>query len=107
MVRHSLEEKMEVVRAWQASGLTKKDYCAKHRIAYSSFLVWCRLARTMSEETPAPTAVQIVPVGSVQYALGRMGDGGVRLMVGNVRVELDLDFSEQTLAKVIEVLKRC
>lgn len=61
----------------------------------------------MSEETPAPTAVQIVPVGSVQYALGRMGDGGVRLMVGNVRVELDLDFSEQTLAKVIEVLKRC
>ncbi len=107
MVRRSLEQRMDMVRAWQESGLQKTEYCKRHGIAHSTFATWCRMARTLPDTASTQASVQIVQVGSVNFAVGRPADSGVRLEVGNVKIGLDVDFSEHALARVLEVLKRC
>ena len=107
MVRRSLEQRMDMVRAWQESGLHKAEYCRRHGIATSTFATWCQIARTMPDTASPKASVQIVQVGSVNFAVGRSADSGVRLEVGSVKIGLDVDFSEHALARALEVLKRC
>ena len=107
MVRHSREQMMEIVREWQASGQSKKEFCQTHGISYVTFTAWCRKVSSLPAKTSAPAAMQIVQVGSISLPLGRQADSGVHLEVGYVKVGLDVNFCPQTLARVLEVIKQC
>ena len=107
MVRHSREQIMELVRAWQASGQSKKEFSQTHGIPYVTFKGWCRKVSSLPAKTSAPAAMQIVQVGSISLPMRRKADSGVHLEVGYVKVELDTNFCPQTLARVLEVLKQC
>ena len=107
MARHSREQMMEIVREWQASGQSKKEFCQTKGISYATFTAWCRKVSSLPANTSAPKALQIVQVAAISLPLGRQADSGVHLEVGYVKVRLDVNFCPQTLARVLEVIKQC
>jgi transposase len=51
------------LKRWQASGLTIRDYCSRHRLSEPSFYGWRRTLAQRDDDTPAvEAAVTFVPV---------------------------------------------
>ena len=47
--RHSVAEKKEILSAFDASGLTQKEFCAQHGISVATLAVW---RKKLSAENP-------------------------------------------------------
>ena len=62
----------ETIAAWQASGLSAREFCRRNRLTETSFHSWRRELRRRDEEaTPRPAVptfvpVTIIPSGSLQ-----------------------------------------
>ena len=48
------------ISQWQASGLSVRDFCARHGLATASFYHWRRVLERRATERPAFVPVQIV-----------------------------------------------
>jgi hypothetical protein len=49
------------VAQWRASGLSVREFCARHRLAEPTFYAWRRHLLQRAADTPAVVAVQVVP----------------------------------------------
>jgi hypothetical protein len=89
------EEAQTLLDAWQDSGMAFRAFCAAHRVDGRSLRSWCpkeaaqsvRLVELMPMTAPAPTKATY------------------RLTVGDVVLELDDHFQEETLARLLSVLR--
>jgi hypothetical protein len=41
-MKHSSEQMQLVVNEWQASGLSKKEFCRQRNMTYQTFHYWCK-----------------------------------------------------------------
>ena len=88
------------IRSWRASGLSVRDFCARHGLAQASFYVWRRELQRRDAEQPA-----FVPVCVVSDD-GSARDGRVDVVLhGGRTVRVGPGFDALTLRQVVAVLE--
>jgi len=87
-----------VVGAWQRSGLTIRDFCARRSLAEHNFHAWRRILAERDEERAAPGFVPVEVVGAAAAIEIELPGGAV------VRVRDGVDGAtlRQVLAALVE-----
>jgi transposase len=95
------------VTRWQASGLSVRDYCARHRLTEPSFYAWRRTLAQRPDNVPAAVAapvVTFVPL-HVQPATADTS-AALEVVLGNGRrLRVPAGFDAATLRAVLDVLE--
>jgi len=114
------------VLGWRSSGVSKREYCRRANLSYTTFLYWSRqLRRSGAKKAPAVIRLGDIFASSGLPAFrGELGaqngfrlnpvmSGGVpigiaalKLWVGEYRIDVGDRFSEDTLDQLIRVLRR-
>ena len=90
------------VKALRRSGLTRAEYCRRHRLSYHALAYWQRKL-DQPQGVAAPVLVQVPTVKRHEVQQNRSGVS-IRMESG-MRIELDRQFSPEALGKVLEVLE--
>ncbi len=95
------------ISCWRKSGLTQKQYCLNQGIAISTFSYWIRKFGKEPETLGSP---RFYPLTVKNIPASRSSKGfhtGVRLSFCNDKYKIDLEneFSETTLKKLITTLE--
>jgi hypothetical protein len=89
-----------LIRLWQNSGLTVRDFCACHQLSQASFYAWRRELQERDAATTTFVPVQVMPDDRPAHAtpieLGLADGRWVRVMPG---------FDPGTLRQLLEVLE--
>jgi hypothetical protein len=88
------------IEQWQASGLSVRDFCARHGLATASFYNWSRVLERRASERPAFVPVQVVADATSDNA----GALEVVLLDGRT-VRVAPGFDEATLRRLLAVLE--
>ena len=110
------QAKLEYIQEWKESGLTKSEFTKQKHVAYTTFLGWLaqekkllsRVAKeqaSSSEEVKSPD-IELVQIGSIELSniMDASKKSGIHLSVGRVKIDLDQDFSAETLKTILGVL---
>jgi len=103
------------VEAWRSSGVSAREYCQKRGLKVSSLRYWSGRIRRESgaalneafEGGPARFAKVQTSKRSSRSSSTESASSpctAVRLIVGDVQVEVPVGFDAQTLTRVLEVL---
>jgi hypothetical protein len=95
------------ISCWKKSGLTQRQYCFSQGIAISTFSYWKGKLGKVSE-SPKPARFFALTVKDADTLLNKQDSPtGIRLFVCNDKFKIDLDkeFSESTLKKLITTLE--
>jgi transposase len=100
------------VTRWQASGLSVRDYCSRHRLAEPSFYAWRRTLAQRPGDVPAavPSAAVTAPVVTfvplhVQPTTAD-NSAALEVVLGNGRrLRVPAGFDAATLRAVLDVLE--
>ena len=87
----SKEEKRRLIEGYATSGMTRREYCAKHGIAVSTLDYW-RLKRT-------PKLVRVA------IDAQRCGPGFTLTLTNGRRIESSWSFAEADLARLIRAVE--
>ena len=93
-----VQEWKTLIRQYEDSGLTIKDFCSRRRVSYWSF---CRWRRTLSESTAGTEVVEVAPLVP---PTGR--PGFLRVTVGSVTIEVGTPVDEPNLVAVLRAVER-
>lgn len=87
----SKEEKRRLIEGYAASGMTRREYCAKHGIPVSTLDYWRRKRK--------PKLVRV----AIQGAIGRQqaGAGFTLTLTNGRRIESSWSFAEADLARLL------
>ena len=96
------------VRFWQAhvralggSGLSRREYCRRHRLSYHALTYWVRKFRQAGPRTSLPALVE------VPLPLVRRSGPAFRLHLSHNRLlEIEPDFDEAGLGRLLGVLEQ-
>ena len=95
------------VKASSQSGLSRAEYCRRHNLSYHTLTYWCKKAAPQS--IPAQTdSVNLVPVPLplIQRPSATRESSGVQIqLAGNITIDVAVDFSQDTLRKVLTVFE--
>ena len=91
----SKEEKRRLIEGCAASGMTRREYCAKHGIAVSTLDYW-RLKRK-------PKLAQVAIKGALAPQEG--GPGFALTLTNGRRIESSWSFAEADLARLIRAVE--
>jgi hypothetical protein len=88
---------------WSKSGLSQKRYCEQQLLALSTFCYWKKKLAEHSEKA----SFYPLAVSSVVAPVEVTSNSGLRLVVGKnrYRIELEKDFSTDSLKKLISTLE--
>ncbi len=90
------------VKAWRSSGLNRAEYCRRHSLSYDALTYWHSKTKCTDSQT-APCS--IVPVLSIQTT-DRPVHSPIRIRFREqLTIELEGEFDEAVLRKVIKVLE--
>jgi hypothetical protein len=89
--------------SWSKSGLSQKHYCEQQLLALSTFRHW----KNKLAEHSRKTSFYPLAVSSVVVPVEERSNSGLRLVVceNRYRVELEKDFSSDSLKKLISTLE--
>ena len=90
------------VKALRRSGLSRAEYCRRHKLSYHALAYWQRKL-DQSQGVAAPVLVQVPTIKRCEVQQNRSGVS-IRMESG-MRIELDRQFSPEALGKVLEVLE--
>lgn len=95
-------EARAAMSAVAASGLPRRAWARQHGISPRSLNAWqLNLARRERGATPSLRVVEVTPLPSLASS------PTYAVLVGDVRVELDDTFREDTLLRLLRVLRTC
>ena len=88
------------IEQWQASGLSVRDFCARHGLATASFYNWSRVLERRASERPAFVPVQVVADAPPARA------GALEVVLADGRtVRVAPGFDAATLRQLLAVLQ--
>ena len=91
------------LKAWQESGLNRAEYCRRHDLSYDAMTYWHDKTKAT---LPQATSCSIVPVLSIQ-SVKKPSHSPIKIRFRKeFTIELDADFDEAVLRKVIKALER-
>ena len=96
------------IACWKKSGLTQREYCSRQAIALSTFSYWKKKLR---QGTTKLAKQRFYPLTVKEPSISPKGAGGksgIRLSTGEDKFKIDLekDFSESTLRRLIAFLEK-
>jgi len=91
------------VKALEKSGLSRAEYCRRHKISYHALTYWQR--KKPGRQKAAASLVPI-PFEQILHAPVPAISSGVKIVVtGKLSIEVDDHFSSTTLKRVLSVLE--
>jgi hypothetical protein len=81
MARSAQERMFALIRQWQGSEMSQKDFCTKKDIVYATFHYWYKKFRDANgDDTPAPSFVPVtmLVVTNSSFCTVHMG-GGIQI----------------------------
>jgi transposase-like protein len=64
---HQRQQKLAMIEDWSRSGLSQKQYCLQHNIAYHTFYYWYKRYRTASGDSTEGKSL-FVPLQAATFA---------------------------------------
>ena len=96
------------IEAWRTSGQKQAFYCRRHGLKRDQFVYWKRRLEELCEATTNTPAIELVEVPSRREPRGGNGlsaASGIVVVADGWRVEIESDFDEQALCRVLRVLE--
>ena len=96
---------------WEQSGLSQSKYCRDNNLNLRNFQYWKSKYKKLNHpETPNENSkvkiVQIKNKGIASEQFNLLNDSNpIKLIINNIKVELNNHFSEEALKRLIKVLK--
>jgi hypothetical protein len=90
------------VREYQASGLSRQEYCQQKQIPVPQLDYWKRKFRRSTPKSLVSPPTPWIPVTICEEPTSG-ADTGIRLWLGRARVEVSRGFDRQVLAEVLQV----
>ncbi|MBK7097228.1 MAG: helix-turn-helix domain-containing protein [Sphingobacteriales bacterium] len=72
-------QKLEMIEAWQQSGLSQRAFCEKNNITHSTFYYWYRVYKSSEEKTDSFVPLTITRQADELMTL--TGSNGIRLQL--------------------------
>ncbi len=99
MARGKREQWQVVVERWKASGQSTKEFCREAGVNYWTFCEW---RRRLQPQSPNTEFVEVMAPEAVR----RIGGGAkIRVMIGEVTVELESPIDEAGLGAVLRAVE--
>ena len=91
------------LETWQKSGLTQVEYCLQNRLNKHTFTYWkSKLAKQPSFPPLLPVSVQPNSTRKSPF----LHSGIVLSIGGQIRIQLENGFNDDTLSRLIDLLER-
>lgn len=115
MQRTNLESRRRHVTAWSVSGLTQAEYCQQHSINPKNFSRWntqfhqgreCHQKRSKRSTTQESLQTAFIPVPLEESAISNetLETTGIKLLIGQWKIELSTGFDTACLRRLIQFL---
>lgn len=88
------EQMMEMIEAWQSSGLKQREYCTIHKVAYHVFHYWYSVYRSKKADTGSFLPVKVTSTVSKEQIT----------IVGVSGIKVQIPMSEQSIGFVKQLL---
>ena len=92
------------IKACDQSGLSRRAYCRRHNLSYDAFHYWKK--KLYSLVTFEPQLVE-VPVKSNPGGKRDDKDSALKVEFGRFKIEIQDNFCQQRLARLISALEDC
>ena len=90
------------VQAWKDSGLKRAEYCRRQRLSYDALTYWYAKTKNADSQTASSSIVPVLTIQPVEPPV----QSPIRIRCGKqFTIELDGEFDETVLRKVIRVLE--
>jgi hypothetical protein len=107
LVRRSRTEADELVAEFEASGLSRREFCQSRGLKVSTLDTYRRRRRqAQSEADGLPRWVAVEVRGTKQTEAGTAASGVAVVLAGGRRIEVGRGFDADTLAQLMSVLER-
>lgn len=97
------DDAWSLLDAWEASRLEFSEFCARQGVDGRSLNCWRLNLGELDEDDAEPAALRLVEVVGPQPA----HKAEYRLSVGDIVIEVDDDFRDDTLARLLRVAATC
>lgn len=105
--RRSRAEAEQLVAAYEASGLSRVEFCRQQRLSLASLARYRKRQRPTSGEAATGNRWLAVEVSGVSAAAGSGATSGLAITLpGGQRIEIGRGFDVQTLVQLMGVLER-
>ena len=92
------------VKALDRSGLSRAEYCRRHDLSYHAMTYWQR--KLGHGDHSLPVLVQVPGFSPAEGKSNSARNSGITVRLDDrISVELDTEFSEVTLGKVLSILE--
>jgi hypothetical protein len=111
MANHQRDPRKErfwrrMVRRWQRSKLTIRDFCCQQQLSEPSFYAWRRLIAERDRQCPAPKPAPTPAFVPIQVVPPIGPSAAIELVLGNGRlVRVPAGFDPATLRQLLAVLE--
>ena len=92
------------VEALAASGLSRREYCRRHHLAYHGLTYWVRRQRASNTAVSQLSLVEVAPPHRQPLHLG--GSAFRLYLQRGHLLEIDTDFDQDALQRLLSVLER-
>lgn len=72
-------QKLEMIEAWQQSGLSQKEFCTQNNITHSTFCYWYRVYKSSQKKTDS--FVPLTITRQTDELMTLTGSNGIRLQL--------------------------
>ncbi len=100
----------EHISNWRTSGITQVSYCKKHDLKSPQFHYWKKKMEEAAQKSAQGGRLRLVPIVRPEQVLNietrGFSDSGLRLNVKGISIEVATDFNQETLADIVEVLRK-
>ena len=87
-------QKLQMITAWQQSGLTQKAFCATNKIAYHIFHYWYGVYRSSQKATDCFLPLNITPSGNQELIT----------ITGVNSIQVQFPFTDQSVRFIKQLL---
>jgi transposase len=96
----------ETIRQWRASGLTVREFCARHDLSEPSFYAWKRTLAERDAPAPAFVPVRVVVDEAAAHSSPVESGSGLELVLrSGRRLRIGPDFDGPTLQRLLALLE--
>jgi transposase-like protein len=100
---------LELIRRWQRSQTTVRDFCERHQVTEASFFSWRRILRKrglLDEPTPAKTSAESPAFVKLSMAVVEPTASPIELVLSHRRVlRLRPGFDAEMLLQLVRLLE--
>lgn len=96
---------LELVRRWQRSELSVREFCRRERISENNFYAWRRVLRERGLLAETPTPAKAAPAFVQLLHDEPSVDGAIEVVLGRRVLRVRSGFDDETLRRLLALLE--